>query len=222
MSGFFRCQVRIPMDSGTPEDDVINVWHFDSDQTFAEDADDVFGRLSDFYQAIDSIVFPARVSSTAHVKIYDLADPEPRVPGFEDDIPLSTTADNVAIPNEVAMCLSMAADPVSGVAPGRLRGRIFLGPVASTAMTVVGGRVRFAPTAMLNVVTAAQTLAVGPDPGDARLAVFSPTIHAAEGGTPADLDAAFHDVTRLWIDNAPDTIRSRGERADARETVTVP
>lgn len=220
MSGFFRVQVTIPMASGTPEDNVVNVWHFDSDQTFAEDADDVVGRLRTFYQAIDGVVLAGRVGN-ATVKVYDLADPEPRTPGLTDTIVLSPGADASVVPNEVAMCLSMRADPVSGVSPGRLRGRIFLGPVRGTALTNTGSRVRWTTTAMETVVDAAEALAVGPDPGDGRLAVYSPTTHAALGGGAGSLADAFNDVTEVWVDNAPDTIRSRGEKADTRVTASI-
>lgn len=220
MSGFFRVQVTIPMDTGTPEDNIINVWHFDSDQTFAEDADDVVGRLRTFYQAIDGIIFPSRVGN-ASVKVYDLADPEPRIPGLEDTIVLSPDTNTAPIPNEVAMCLSMAADPVSGVSPGRLRGRIFLGPISGNALVITGSRVRFTTTALEAVRDAAVTLATGPDAGDGRLAVFSPTTFAELGGEAGDLPDSFNDVTRVWVDNAPDTIRSRGEKADSRVTGSI-
>lgn len=221
MSGFFRVQVRIPMDTGAPEDDVINVWHFDSDQTFAEDADDVVGRLRTFYQTIDGTLFPARVGAAATVKVYDLADPEPRSPGLVDTIALTPSLDANPMPNEVAMCLSMKADPVSGVSPGRLRGRIFIGPVASTTMTISGFRCRFTNTAMTTLRDAAVALATGPDPGDGRLAIYSPTTHAELGGGAGELADSFNDVTEVHVDNAPDTIRSRGEKADTRVTGSI-
>jgi hypothetical protein len=220
MSGFFRCQVSIPMDSGTPEDSVINVWHFDSDQTFAEDADDVVGRLRTFYQSIDTL-FPAHVGSTATVKVYDLADPEPRVPGIIDTIALTPAAGGTVIPHEVAICLSMKADPVSGVSAGRLRGRVFLGPLTTSVLALEGSQVRITAAARTTVVNAAVALATGPDPGDARLAIYSPTTHAALGGGAGSLADAFNDVTEVWVDNAPDTIRSRGEKSSARTTAAI-
>lgn len=220
MSGFMRFQVTIPMISGAPEDGVVNVWHFDSDQTFAEDADDVVGRLRTFYQAIDGVVL-AQQAGNATVKVYDLADPEPRVPGLTDTIVLSPGAGTSIIPAEVAMCLSMACDPISGVSPGRLRGRIFLGPIRESALTNDGNRAEFTIAAMTTVANAAAALAVGPDAGDGRLAVYSPTTHAELGGAAGALPDAFNDVTRVWVDNAPDTIRSRGIKADSRVTVNI-
>lgn len=221
MSGFFRVQVSIPMDSGTPEDNIVNVWHFDSDQTFAEDADDVVGRLRDFYQAIDGVIMPSRVGAAATVKVYDLADPEPRIPGLTDTIALTPIGGAGLIPSEIAMCLSMSAAPVSGVSPGRLRGRIFLGPISAAVLEEVGGRVRFTAAARTAVRDAAVTLATGPDPGDGRLAVYSPTTHAELGGGAGNLADAFNDVTLVWVDNAPDVVRSRGERSDARTTGAI-
>lgn len=222
MSGKFRCQVTIPMDSGLPEDSIVNVWHFDSDQTFSEDADDVAGRLAVFYQAIDSVLFPAQVSTPATIKVYDLADAEPRIPGYETTFALVPGASLSAIPFEVAACLSMEGARVSGANMRRRRGRIYLGPCSVSAMDTTSPRVTLSSATRTAIVNAAVALATGPDVGDGRLAVFSPTTWAEEGGTAADLDAAFEDVVRVWVDDAPDTMRSRGTAPTTRTIGLIP
>lgn len=221
MSGFFRCQVTIPTDSGQGADSLVNVWHFDSDQTFAEDADDVAARLATFYQSIDQMM-PATVGPEATIKVYDLADPEPRTPGVTLQVPLSPAGAGSVLPEEVAFALSMKAAPQSGVNPARLRGRVFLGPFTSTALELVDGRVRVTAAMRQTILNAAVVLATGPDAGDGRLAVFSPTTWAAEGGTPADLDPAFNDVVEVSMDNAVDIIRSRGPEPTSRMIEAIP
>lgn len=220
MSGFFRCQVSIPTDSGQGADHVVNVWHFDSDQTFAEDADDVAGRLATFYQSIDQMM-PGTVGPSATIKVYDLADPEPRTPGVILDVPLSPAGSGSGMPEEVAFALSMKAAPQSGINPARLRGRVFLGPFTTSALELVSGRMRVTAAFRNTILTAAETLATGPDAGDGRLAVFSPTIYAAGGGNAAALDAAFNDVVELSMDDAVDIIRSRGPKPTGRIIVPV-
>jgi hypothetical protein len=220
MATYMRAQVSIPMDTGMPEDQIINVWHFDSDQTWDEDADDVVGRLRTFYQTIDGSVFPPRVGAAATVKMYDMSDPEPRVPRIVDTIALTPGASSETNPNECAIAISMKATPVSGKSPARLRGRVFIGPIGGGCFAVSGGRVRVTTAVMTLLRDAAVALAKGPDDGDARLAVFSPTTYRELGGGPGALNESFEDVTTIWVDNAPDVIRSRGEDPDARMSTT--
>lgn len=214
MSGFFRFQCSIFMDNLVLADAISNTWHFDSDQSFDDDADDVINRLSTFYNAIDSSVFPDRVDPNVHVKAYDLADPEPRPPRIETSFSIAPGASTAPVPNEVAICLSMKSNPVAGVPAGRLRGRIFLGPCQTGCFETAGSSIRVNSATRTTIKDAAVALAVGPDAGDARLAVYSRTIDQGGGS----LDDAFHDVHEVWVDNAPDTIRSRGAATTARTT----
>lgn len=216
MSGFFRCQVRLPSNTGLPEDDTVNVWHFDSDQTFAEDADDVAARLLTFYEFLDQYLSD-QLTGAIQIKVYDLEDPEPRAPGYILDGTL-TIPSALNYPREVALCLSMRGAIESGVNMRRRRGRVYLGPFnVAIGQTDAAGDVRPSSTQIGFILDAAQDLAVGPDAGDGRLAVYSPTTDIS--GTLAD---SFHDVVELKMDNAWDTMRSRGVKPSASFTRSVP
>jgi len=227
MSGFFRAQVSIPSDTGLPKDAIVNTWHFESDQSFADDADDVAGRLIAFYQAIDGVVLAAIADTPVTIKMYDMADAEPRVPGYITTFTLAPASGTVT-PPEIAMCLSFRGALASGVNMARRRGRVFLGPIHQGVLTLASGYFEFTSSAREAVRDAAVTLASGPDPGDGRLAVFSPTT-ALAGRDPEDVDqftelelaAAYEDVVEVWVDSAPDIQRRRGQTARSRTTGTV-
>lgn len=212
-----RYQVSLDRDGGLPENVVVNVWHFDTDQSIADDADDIADRLIAFYQALSAQPWWAgSLAGTGHVKAYDMNQAKPRPPVYEDDftiVPASTS-----LPAELAVCLSFQADPVAGVNQGRRRGRVYLGPFSEQATLGTGGTradVLVNPELVAAITAAAADLAHGPDAGDGRLAVYSPTLDVT--GTVAD---AFNDVTNGWVDNAWDIQRRRGGDATIRTTWT--
>lgn len=218
-----RAQVTIPLDSGIPEDSIVNTWHFDGDDALGLQSvdsyyDAVMTLLTGFYQTIDGEIFPSSVAPEAVVRIYDLADPEQRIVRRQDTIPLDPIAAD-ALPNEVALCMSFAAAPAAGVNPQRRRGRVFLGPVANTKVAVIGGQARPILQMREAIAAAAATMAEGEllnigDPERVRWAIYSPTTDA--GG--ATLGDSFFDVVSGWLDDAWDTQRRRGAKPTARVT----
>lgn len=233
---FMRCVATLAHTSGLAEDAFVNVWHFDSDQTFAEDADDTAARLIAFYQAIDNSIFSTHMAAGITVDVYNLADPPPRVPGYTTTGSLVASA-GVPLPEEVCCCLSFSGAQVSGVNMKRRRGRVYLGPLTANVLTSgVASGVHISSTYTTIIANAAADLAHGPDAGDARLAVFStrnaadvdgvaygPTTPVSEpdvGWSDAALAAGFEDVTFGWVDNALDTQRRRGVKATLRTNWT--
>lgn len=215
MPKYARAICRLRRDTNLPEDDVVNVWHFDGDdsQTWAEDQDDLAERLRDFYLAIQTYL-ARTLSGALNVRIYDLEQPEPRVPRYEANYTITPNS-SVPLPSEVAVCLSMQATPTSGIPQARRRGRVYIGPLANGVLsneTAGQADPAIAPAFVTALANAAAAMAIGPDPGDFRLAVYSPTIHASTGS----LDQAFNDVTSGWIDNAWDVQRRRGSAPTTR------
>ena len=220
----FRAQITLARTSGLSEDVVVNVLHFEGDdlaptpdrQRWDDLAPGLSQRLVTFYQAIDPYYSAALAASGHTVRLYDMSDPKPRVPRFEQAFVLSTGADTM--PSEVALCLSFQAAKTSGEKQSRRRGRIYLGPFARLAMAAgqVAGDNRPAANMITEVLAAADVMATGIN-GSARLAIFSPTTLAG-GGT---IDDAWTDASELWIDNAWDTQRRRGARATTRSTAAV-
>lgn len=219
-----RVQVTIPLDSGIPEDALVNTLYFDGDEDLdgiATDADyhtTAFGAVQAFYQAIDTVCLANNVGTDATVKIYDMRDPEPRVPEFIDTF--SLTPENApALPNEIAVCLSFQALPVSGVPQARRRGRIFIGPWVDAvgAVSIINGQSRPSLAARQTIAAAAQSMKQTDLPigigGSVRWAVYSPTTDLT-----SSVDDAFNDVDNGWLDDAFDVQRRRGAGATARET----
>lgn len=215
-----RAQVSIPLDSGVPEDAIVNTWHFDGDDLLQPANDGVYhnsvmGLLTAFYQSIDGVVFAQNVGSPATVKIYDMRDPEERQVEFTGTIDLQTTTDP-PLPNEVALCLSFSADYESGVNPQRRRGRVFLGPVSTGAVSIINSQSRPSAAVRQAVADAAEVLMAGDelvfgDPERMHWAIYSRVTDAA-----GDIGLAFNDVTGGWVDDAFDTQRRRGAAPTAR------
>lgn len=210
-----RAQVRIPRVNGAPADDVTNTWYFDGDDG-SVDADyhaAVMTLLTDFYHAIDGAILSTMLETTATVTIYDMRDPETRVPEFVDDITLTLNTD-VNLPCENAICLSFRATPVSGVNPARRRGRVYLGPITYAALQQ-GDTDVFVPAGVrTTIANAAAAMAAGealPVIGSVKWAIYSPTTDLT-----SSIDDAFNDVVSGWVDSAVDTQRRRGQKASSR------
>lgn len=214
-----RAQVTIPLDSGLPEDSVVNTFYFDDDEDplagFEDSAGWAHSMLTTFYQAIDNIIFSDVIGPSATVKYYDMRDPEPRVPKYTDTIAL-TPAAIPACPHEVAICLSFRATVASGENARRRRGRVYLGPV-NTAVVSSGRVAAGSVTAIANAAAAMEDGYLHPaSPGlHCKWAIYSPTTDAT-----SSIDDAFHDVDNGWVDNAFDTQRRRGLAATVRTTWT--
>lgn len=213
-----RVQVIIPVTSGIPEDAITNTLYFDGDDGDTDAAYHSAARqlVVDFYNAIDGVIFPNTVDTTATIKIYDMRDPEPRLPEFIDTFTLTPTANN-PFPSEVSICLSFSAQQVSGVPAARRRGRIFLGPITDAIGSFPDDQCRPSSTALTAIASAAGNMENGEaiTPGSVKWAVYSPTTDAT-----SSIDDAFNDVVDGWVDNAFDTQRRRGPVATSRTLFT--
>lgn len=219
---FIRVQASLQRDGLNPIDDIVNTFHFDSDQSFADDADDCMARVDAFYDAIGGTFFHSRMAGTGVMKVYDLEDAEPRPPRIEDPFAHPVSANNAVIPGEVAVAVSYRALPIPGVSNRRLRGRLYLGLVSATMLELLSDGVHVTSACRTLLVDALVDLCTGPDAGDGRLAVFSRTIAGPAPWTATELGNAFHDVEEVWCDDAVDTIRSRGLAPTVRTTALVP
>lgn len=218
----WRAQVTIPLASEIPEDAIVNTFHFDDDDDPAAAPEDTAGwimeMLTAFYNVVDGELFGDSVGPEATVKMYDMATPEPRLLIATDTIALTPSVVS-CLPNEVALCLSYAAAPAAGVNPQRRRGRVFLGPVKTTAVATINGQSRPIESVRTAIAAAAGVMCDGIEhpasPGfRCRWALYSPTTD--EGG--ATVGDSFFDVVSGWIDDAWDTQRRRGAAPTARVT----
>jgi len=210
-----RTQVTLPTASGLPQDVCMNTWHCISNAV--DRLDDAEGFVSDllvFYLVIDTFL-SGRLSTDIAFDVYDLVDASPRTPIYHFDSTLSVgTGDG--LPNEVAICLSYRGALGSGLVPARHRGRIYLGPLdggvvdQGTGDTIVDISVRNA------IATAAGALKDDTTGNGWPWAVFSPTNAGSPPWSSGDLLVGTDAVVAGYVDDAFDTIRSRGGSATAR------
>lgn len=210
------CQVRLPHVSALPQDVYVNTFVFTGIDDTGDMATAIYGRLVNFYNATQSSgqkllnYLSTVVQSTgARLQIYDLDQPEPRVPIFDEsmslpDIAPSGSASN--LPSEVAVCLSYRGDLVSGTNPARRRGRIYLGPLNSNCLDGASASDTIPRPSSTFRTTLAQA---GTALAAANTLGASWRVWSRAGGS-------FTEITAGWVDNSFDTQRRRGERSTTR------
>lgn len=196
--------------SELPADNLVNTWHFEGS---GSDFDNVGDMLEDFYTTtpdgqigpISDFMTSQTITGDYTMKAYDLSDPKPRAPQWEETRTLVELPNAAGLPDEVALVMSYHASPLSGVSAARRRGRVYLGGLASAANVV--GR---PATAFRTIVAAA-----GRDLIQASNAStswdwvqYSPTANAA------------NTVVGGWVDDSWDTQRRRGRQATSRVVFT--
>ncbi len=219
MSTVLRIQATLPNLDSIPRDAAVNVWHYQSSSVDPlTDASAAVSDIGDFYSAIDGLLSHV-LTGTVEFKVYNLVHTPPRAPIYTFSHGI-TPGTGQGLPNECAICLSYHAAPVSGLARGRARGRIYLGPfdVAVLDSTVGDAIVDAGVTGA--IATAAEALLAASDPAHQQWIVFSPTDAGAPPWSSGDLLAGTRTVVGGWVDDAFDTVRSRG--ADALNRATFP
>lgn len=213
-----RAQVTFQRSSGLPEDVVENTWHFKQAVPGSPgvDSPDILTGLSGFYGAIEGLLSTV-LTGDASIKYYDLEDATPRTP-FDTDTFSITPVTSTILPSEVAICLSYHAAGGSGVNVARRRGRIYLGPWGGDVLNTAASDSTVDSATSALIVGAAdtfQTLMLGTN---VPWAVFSPTTLGAGPINPTNIALATFVVTGGYVDNAFDTVRSRGAAAGSRLT----
>lgn len=198
-----RALVTLPATSALAEDAATNTLHFSAPGVnLTDEINLIHGNLTTFYQAIDTYLSP-KLSTTANVKYYDLDDPKPRPPKSEQTMGLAAFP-GTALASELAVCLSYQAARVAGSDQAHRRGRIYLGPLNSSAAGTTTASDRPASSMLTAIGVAATALATDSFADGVPWHVYSPTL----------LSSA--PVTDGWIDNAFDVQRRRGVQATSR------
>lgn len=205
--------------SGTPDDQFVNTFHFQtagSTVTFA-DSTNIITAVQAFYNTVHSPLTGALCTemstaitrASSQVKVYDMADTPPRVPVQTAIFTLGSTSGTRPAPNEVAVVGSFKATPVSGIPLGRLRGRVYVGPLVLDNWSLVSSDLR--PNATVLQKLNAAMLALRDDVSTAWC-VFSAAALAAGHAT------GLFQVVQGYVDDAADTQRRRGRVATTRTT----
>lgn len=205
-----QSQVIIPYFTNLPKDVITNTMYWETDDLVPpeEEAEGIAPRLTVFYQDCMDVRAANHVAwALTRIKVYNLADPEPRAPILDDAMPITLTPSPSSIPTEVAVVMSYHAAPISGTNPGRLRGRIYLGGFSSNVMSPgsASSFPQITPQTLTDVANAAEALL-----SDNSTGLQWKQLSRASGL------AVTSDIVGGWVDNTPDTQRRRGVDATAR------
>lgn len=202
----YRIQVRIPGVSNVAEDIITNTWHIEGTGTGLLDA---MSKIRSFYndaapgnaQPLRNLMTAATIGTNWRAVAYNLADSEPRTPVRDEGWTINPGGGN-PMPTECAACFSYQGGRISGTNQARRRGRLFLGPWV-TAMIAGNGRV--AGLLQVSICRAGkELLKQSDDATDWTWVVYSPTDNAAV------------PIIDGWVDDAWDTVRSRGPKPSSR------
>lgn len=218
-----KCQAILLANSGLPKDNATNSWFF----TGPNDAASVAQLATDVLHFYDTNNpagdgpgrWLAQSVTGVKVKAYDIGGPPPHVPLAETlvsdpDASVGLFAGATNLASELAVVLSFQGLPVSGQVQSRKRGRIYFGPLNSSASFVSGVGHAQTParpaggltSALLNQAQKLKTAAAGHG--------YTWVVHSPTGG----IDTPVHDV---WADNGFDVQRRRGVAATIRNPSTL-
>lgn len=223
-----RAQCSWQGKSGLAEDRFVNTFYFQNAVPDVADFGACATALRRFYTetntnaggaataALIEYMSPTALKPTEQltIKLYDMADPEPRSPMLTDisTITFPPIGTKKTMPYEVALCMSFKAVTQSGDTPARNRGRVYIGPIVHTAMgdeVLEMGRPNSALRQAIGgagVRMRTEQLAVG-------------NIWVVHSPTTGPLSAK--PVVTIWCDDAWDTQRRRGLQPTLRETRTM-
>lgn len=217
-------------ESGMPADSVLNTFHFEGPTVADAAASDALAAIvCDFYTAtaptatgnLEQWMAMGAFSIPQHsVKVYNMGDAKPRVPvsTYTETSPTFTVVAPMVA--EAAVCLSYRGTVGSGMAMARRRGRIYIGPLNFNAGTADTTFLRPHANFRADLTKAGRMLALDAQALGYDWSVFSPTTEAAipPGGGG---DFPLTPIVAFWVDDAFDTIRSRGPAPTTRTQLSV-
>jgi hypothetical protein len=207
----YFAQLAFQGPSGLPEDQFITTYMFRNDNVFdrngmldAVEAALVLFFTNEFDTTGTTILnfIPGAIDPPV-LKIFDMGEAPPRFPEERVVTALNPTNSVAQLPYEVAACVSYH----NGGPGPRNRGRIYIGPLVTTAITSGGNNgAPMMATEVLNIFSAAAE-ALATDPG-----LECTWVHWSRA------NAELYPVVGGWVDNAPDTQRRRGIAPSTRTT----
>lgn len=213
----YRVMHVAQLGSGLPEDRIVSTFHMRNDMISGsptEQAEAMANSVREFYYdgvgAAAPIVGYLNYSPilSAELIVYDLGQPVPREPAAR--VPVSTAdlakaSQAGGPPFEVAACVSWrtaVVAPKTGT-PGKTgRGRNYLGPLVNAAMQNSAWGSPLISTTFRDIIKAAALRYIGQG--------FSTPVVLSKKYAVTDV------ITGGFIDDAPDTIRSRGQEPKSR------
>lgn len=211
----YRVDAILAYSTELPRDVAINTFHVFSEDPLSGEgaANDIFDAVEDFYNGANTTLpvgdylssTIARGGSKCRLTVRNVEADGP--PLYERFWSLDSTSSSTQLPLEVACCLSYRGANPGGVPAGRTRGRIYVGPLNTTAQNG-GGDVLSRPSSGFRADLA---VAAGRLRSD-LLAADAPWVVYSRVGEDS------WTVTGGWIDDTWDTQRRRGVEATTRTT----
>lgn len=244
----YRAQAVLHHVSGLPRDEASNTFWFDTVGATPDvaEAEAIAEMVRDFYVevhapntlALADYLHRCITTNGHRVKVVPIdatTGLDERGLGFpplwtENFDMLGRSVDTQPNPNEVALCLSFKSNESGAVPPARRRGRIYFGPLGGGATANLGDITVPIADLMSHLLEAGSWLKTEAATVTGREWDIYSRPYAGRGVVPrpgnprGDLPAlparigALYAVDELWVDNAFDTIRKRGERPTARIT----
>ena len=202
--------------TGLPKDQYTNTFYFTNGTagTAVDVSASAMYQLAHFYENSGDGWLSDDLGGVVTFKAYDYAAPEPREQINISSWDFPAPASDVALPQEVALCMSF----YSGRNLPSLRGRIYLGPLNASVLGPHNGIVADAIVAQAAGIMG-ELLA-----GDVSIAtpVLAPlgdhTAAPAAWCQYSRKDHILHPVSAGWVDNEWDTQRRRRLKATSRHT----
>lgn len=207
----YHVQAAIEVESGLSADTIVNTWTVDGDGlglTPEDDAEAIATRLTSFYSALSvEDILGSWATGDVTYFVYNIV-PSSTVLGSPIGVisqTMSGAPSENSLPLEVAIVLSFAGPALIGVPAQRRKGRVFIGPIATTALDFGSGLGPRPSTATLESISDAfATLGTGLGTDELPLQIWS------------RVEGEVYPAVRWWVDNEVDTMRSRGLRATTR------
>lgn len=201
-----RAQVILRTVDNVVENFISNSLAFEVPVTL-DAPDDLTPLIKDFHDDLSGLHSPVIAQTGHQIKYTSLPGLAPRYPFETDLFDFTTAPSGTALPDEVAICLSFQGQRTAGLPQARRRGRIYFGPLRTTAAT--GNRP--STTLISTLATAAATFGAQVSALGAGYAwgVWSPS------------DQELVEISDGWVDNAFDTQRRRGVATTSRTTFVV-
>lgn len=224
-----RAIVTLPFLSGKPEDVAVNVLHFSSASSDDAAADVIAAHVAELFNVTPPVgpsgngLTPiaayisnavSRAANACSVKVYDLADAEPRIPRtrlWTLGASLSSTAKE--LPAEVALAVS-----IWGVANRpRTRGRIYFGPLTEQVLTDDAVTQRSHVSVIIReTFGGAVKRLIGKPANTQNLGIWSRGLYTVDKVPQAPVPGSMTIATNGWVDDAWDTQRRRGQESVLR------
>lgn len=186
--------------------DIVNTWHFtiESVPPSAATLNAINAALVNFYNSLSTMFASALITGNWTTKIYNLADPKPRIPVTSYNGSIAGLGSGQALPPEVCCVMTYAAIPVAGVNQQRRRGRVYLGPFVVGQIGTNTGWSSATQTGIKSAGNALLTSSTG-------AADWKWVVHSTVANSSAP-------VSTGYVDSLTDIQRRRGLKVGVRQT----